>query len=123
MKISGFGNGILYIPKPTEYFNEITDIAQIYKTNNTIYNGNLVDRYGNLANGRIEAVAVFDSDGDKVVCAKHIMYDIGNVTLAEDYTPQNGDYCIAGNGKLSKSDYPTNSYIYSRTGNKYLIIE
>lgn len=123
IKISGYGNSILYIPKPTEYFNEIADIAQIYKTTETILSGNLVDRYGVLANGRIEAIAVFDSDGKKVVCAKNIMYKIDNIILSEGYTPQSGDYLIAENGKLKKSEYPTNAYVYSRAGIKYMILE
>ena len=123
IKISGYGNSILYIPKPTEYFNEITDIAQIYKTTETILSGNLVDRYGILANGRIEAIAVFDSDGKKVICAKNIMYKIDDIILSEGYTPQSGDYLIAENGKLKKSEYPTNAYVYSRAGIKYMILE
>ena len=123
IKISGYGNSILYIPKPTEYFNEIADIAQIYKTTETILSGNLVDRYGILANGRIEAIAVFDSDGKKVICAKNIMYKIDDIILSEGYTPQSGDYLIAENGKLKKSEYPTNAYVYSRAGIKYMILE
>lgn len=123
IKISGYGNSILYIPKPTEYFNEITDIAQIYKTTETILSGNLVDRYGILANGRIEAIAVFDSDGKKVICAKNIMYKIDDIILSEGYKPQSGDYLIAENGKLKKSEYPTNAYVYSRAGIKYMILE
>lgn len=123
IKISGYGNSILYIPKPTEYFNEIADIAQIYKTTETILSGNLVDRYGVLANGRIEAIAVFDSDGKKVICAKNIMYKIDDIILSERYTPQSGDYLIAENGKLKKSEYPTNAYVYSRAGIKYMILE
>lgn len=123
IKISGYGNSILYIPKPTEYFNEIADIAQIYKTTETILSGNLVDRYGVLANGRIEAIAVFDSDGEKVICAKNIMYKINDIILSEGYTPQSGDYLIAENGKLKKSEYPTNAYVYSRAGIKYMILE
>lgn len=123
IKISGYGNSILYIPKPTEYFNEIADIAQIYKTTETILSGNLVDRYGVLANGRIEAIAVFDSDGKKVICAKNIMYKIDDIILSEGYTPQSGDYLIAENGKLKKSEYPTNAYVYSRAGIKYMILE
>lgn len=123
IKISGYGNSILYIPKPTKYFNEIADIAQIYKTKETILSGNLVDRYGVLANGRIEAIAVFDSDGKKVICAKNIMYKIDDIILSEGYTPQSGDYLIAENGKLKKSEYPTNAYVYSRAGIKYMILE
>lgn len=123
IKISGYGNSILYIPKPTEYFNEIADIAQIYKTTETILSGNLVDRYGVLANGRIEAIAVFDSDGKKVICAKNIMYKIDDIILSEGYTPQSGDYLIAENGKLKKSEYPTNAYVHSRAGIKYMILE
>ena len=123
IKISGYGNSILYIPKPTKYFNEIADIAQIYKTTETILSGNLVDRYGVLANGRIEAIAVFDSDGKKVICAKNIMYKIDDIILSEGYTPQSGDYLIAENGKLKKSEYPTNAYVYSRAGIKYMILE
>lgn len=123
IKISGYGNSILYIPKPTEYFNEIADIAQIYKTTETILSGNLVDRYGVLANGRIEAIAVFDSDGKKVICAKNIMYKIDDIILSEGYTPQSGDYLIAENGKLKKSEYPTNAYVYSIAGIKYMILE
>lgn len=123
IKISGYGNSILYIPKPTEYFNEIADIAQIYKTTETILSGNLVDRYGVLANGRIEAIAVFDSDGKKVICAKNIMYKIDDIILSEGYTPQSGDYLIAENGKLKKSEYPTNAYVYSMAGIKYMILE
>ena len=123
IKISGYGNSILYIPKPTEYFNEIADIAQIYKTTETILSGNLVDRFGVLANGRIEAIAVFDSDGKKVICAKNIMYKIDDIILSEGYTPQSGDYLIAENGELKKSEYPTNAYVYSRAGIKYMILE
>ena len=123
IKISGYGNSILYIPKPTEYFNEIADIAQIYKTTENILSGNLVDRYGVLANGRIEAIAVFDSDGKKVICAKNIMYKIDDIILSEGYTPQSGDYLIAENGKLKKSEYPTNAYVYSMAGIKYMILE
>ena len=123
IKISGYGNSILYIPKPIEYFNEIADIAQIYKTKETILSGNLVDRYGVLANGRIEAIAVFDSDGKKVICAKNIMYKIDDIILSEGYTPQSGDYLIAENGKLKKSEYPTNAYVYSMAGIKYMILE
>lgn len=123
IKISGYGNSILYIPKPTEYFNEIADIAQIYKTTETILSGNLVDRFGVLANGRIEAIAVFDSDGKKVICAKNIMYKIDDIILSEGYTPKSGDYLIAENGKLKKSEYPTNAYVYSRAGIKYMILE
>ena len=123
IKISGYGNSILYIPKPTEYFNEIADIAQIYKTTETILSGNLVDRYGVLANGRIEAIAVFDSDGEKVICAKNIMYKIDDIILSEGYTPKSGDYLIAENGKLKKSEYPTNAYVYSMAGIKYMILE
>lgn len=123
MKISGYGNSVVFIPKPTVYFNEITDIAQIYKTTETILSGNLVDRYGILANGRIEAIAVFDSDGEKVICAKNIMYKIDDIILSEGYTPKSGDYLIAENGKLKKSEYPTNAYVYSRTGTEYMILE
>lgn len=123
IKISGYGNSILYIPKPTEYFNEIADIAQIYKTTETILSGNLVDRYGVLANGRIGAIAVFDSDGKKVICAKNIMYKIDDIILSEGYKPQSGDYLIAENGKLKKSEYPTNAYVYSIAGIKYMILE
>lgn len=123
MKISGYGNSIVFIPKPTVYFNEITDIVQIYRTKETILSGNLVDRYGNLANGRIEAVAVFDSDGEKVVCAKNIMYKMSDVKLSDGYIPQNGDYLIAENGLLTKSEYPTNAYVYNRTGVNYMVLE
>ena len=85
--------------------------------------GNLVDRYGNLANGRIEAIAVFDSDGEKVICAKNIMYKIDDVILTENYIPNKGDYLISENGKLKKSEYPTNAYVYSSYGVKYIIVE
>ena len=123
MKISGYGNSVVFVTKPTTYFNEITDIAQIYKTTESVLSGNLVDGYGNLANGRIEAIAVFDSDGEKVICAKNIMYKIDDIILSEGYTPQSGDYLIAENGKLKKSEYPTNAYVYSRAGIKYMILE
>lgn len=123
MKISGYGNSVVFVTKPTTYFNEITDIAQIYKTTESVLSGNLVDRYGNLANGRIEAIAVFDSDGEKVICAKNIMYKIDDVILTEDYIPNKGDYLISENGKLKKSEYPTNAYVYSSFGVKYIIVE
>ena len=123
MKISGYGNSVVFVPKPTTYFNEITDIAQIYKTTESVLSGNLVDRYGNLANGRIEAIAVFDSDGEKVICAKNIMYKIDDVILTDNYIPNNGDYLISENGKLKKSEYPTNAYVCSLFGVKYIIVE
>lgn len=76
MKISGWGNSIVYFPKPTLYFNEITDIAQTYKTESSILAGNLVNLYGDKANGKIESVAMFNSSDGKVICAKNIMYEI-----------------------------------------------
>ena len=123
MKISGYGNSVVYFPKPTLYFNEITDIAQTYKTESLVLAGNLVDLYGNKANGKIESVAMFNSSDGKVICAKNIMYEINNILVSEDYLPQGGDYCKAVDGLLAKSEYPTNAYVFVRSGIKYLIIE
>lgn len=123
MKISGYGNSVVYFPKPTLYFNEITDIAQTYKTESSVLAGNLVDLYGNKANGKIESVAMFNSSDGKVICAKNIMYEINNILVSEDYLPQGGDYCKAVDGLLAKSEYPTNAYVLVRSGIKYLIIE
>ena len=51
------------------------------------------------------------------------MYKIDDIILSEGYTPQSGDYLIAENGKLKKSEYPTNAYVYSMAGIKYMILE
>ena len=51
------------------------------------------------------------------------MYKIDDIILSEGYTPQSGDYLIAENGKLKKSEYPTNAYVYSRAGIKYMTLE
>lgn len=123
MKISGWGNSIVYFPKPTLYFNEITDIAQTYKTESSILAGNLVNLYGDKANGKIESVAMFNSSDGKVICAKNIIYEINNILVSENYLPQDGDYCKAVDGLLAKSEYPTNAYVLVRSGIKYLIIE
>lgn len=123
MKISGWGNSIVYFPKPTLYFNEITDIAQTYKTESSILAGNLVNLYGDKANGKIESVAMFNSSDGKVICAKNIMYEINNILVSEDYLPKDGDYCKAVDGLLEKSEYPTNAYVLVRSGIKYLIVE
>jgi hypothetical protein len=123
MKISGHGNSVVYFPKPTLYFNEITDIAQTYKTESSILAGNLVNLYGDKANGKIESVAMFNSSDGKVICAKNIMYEINNILVSEDYLPKDGDYCKAVDGLLAKSEYPTNAYVLVRSGIKYLIIE
>lgn len=123
MKISGWGNSVVYFPKPTLYFNEITDIAQTYKTESSILAGNLVNSYGNKANGKIESVAMFNSSDGKVICAKNIMYEINNILVSEDYRPKDGDYCKAVDGLLEKSEYPTNAYVLVRSGIKYLIVE
>ena len=123
MKISGHGNSVVYFPKPTLYFNEITDIAQTYKTKSSILAGNLVNLYGDKANGKIESVAMFNSSDGKVICAKNIMYEINNILVSEDYLPKDGDYCKAVDGLLAKSEYPTNAYVLVRSGIKYLIIE
>ena len=76
---------MLFIPKPTLYFNEITDIAQTYKTESSILAGNLVNLYGDKANGKIESVAMFDGSDGKVICAKNIMYEINNILVSENY--------------------------------------
>lgn len=123
MKISGYGNSVVYSPKPTLYFNEITDIAQTYKTESSILAGNLVNLYGDKANGKIESVAMFNSSDGKVICAKNIMYEINNILVSENYLPKDGDYCKAVDGLLAKSEYPTNAYVLVRSGIKYLIIE
>lgn len=123
MKISGHGNSVVYFPKPTLYFNEITDIAQTYKTESSILAGNLVNLYGDKANGKIESVAMFNSSDGKVICAKNIMYEINNILVSENYLPKDGDYCKAVDGLLAKSEYPTNAYVLVRSGIKYLIIE
>ena len=123
MKISGWGNSIVYFPKPTLYFNEITDIAQTYKTESSILAGNLVNLYGDKANGKIESVAMFNSSDGIVICAKNIMYEINNILVSENYLPKDGDYCKAVDGLLAKSEYPTNAYVLVRSGIKYLIIE
>ena len=123
MKISGYGNSVVYSPKPTLYFNEITDIAQTYKTESSILAGNLVNLYGDKANGKIESVAMFNSSDGKVICAKNIIYEINNILVSENYLPQDGDYCKAVDGLLAKSEYPTNAYVLVRSGIKYLIIE
>lgn len=123
MKISGWGNSVVYFPKPTLYFNEITDIAQTYKTESSILAGNLVNSYGDKANGKIESVAMFNSSDGKVICAKNIMYEINNILVSEDYRPKDGDYCKAVDGLLEKSEYPTNAYVLVRSGIKYLIVE
>ena len=123
MKISGWGNSIVYFPKPTLYFNEITDIAQTYKTESSILAGNLVNLYGDKANGKIESVAMFNSSDGKVICAKNIMYEINNILVSENYLPKDGDYCKAVDGLLAKSEYPTNAYVLVRSGIKYLIVE
>lgn len=123
MKISGWGNSVVYFPKPTLYFNEITDIAQTYKTESSILAGNLVNSYGDKANGKIESVAMFNSSDGKVICAKNIMYEINNILVSEDYLPKDGDYCKAVDGLLEKSEYPTNAYVLVRSGIKYLIVE
>ena len=123
MKISGYGNSVVYFPKPTLYFNEITDIAQTYKTESSILAGNLVNLYGDKANGKIESVAMFNSSDGKVICAKNIMYEINNILVSENYLPKDGDYCKAVDGLLAKSEYPTNAYVLVRSGIKYLIIE
>lgn len=123
MKISGYGNSVVYSPKPTLYFNEITDIAQTYKTESSILAGNLVNLYGDKANGKIESVAMFNSSDGKVICAKNIMYEINNILVSEDYLPKDGDYCKAVDGLLEKSEYPTNAYVLVRSGIKYLIVE
>ena len=123
MKISGYGNSVVYFPKPTLYFNEITDIAQTYKTESSILAGNLVNLYGDKANGKIESVAMFNSSGGKVICAKNIMYEINNILVSENYLPKDGDYCKAVDGLLTKSEYPTNAYVLVRSGIKYLIVE
>lgn len=123
MKISGYGNSVVYFPKPTLYFNEITDIAQTYKTESSILAGNLVNLYGDKANGKIESVAMFNSSDGKVICAKNIMYEINNILVSEDYRPKDGDYCKAVDGLLTKSEYPTNAYVLVRSGIKYLIVE
>lgn len=123
MKISGYGNSVVYFPKPTLYFNEITDIAQTYKTKSSILAGNLVNLYGDKANGKIESVAIFNSSDGIVICAKNIMYEINNILVSENYLPKDGDYCKAVDGLLAKSEYPTNAYVLVRSGIKYLIIE
>lgn len=123
MKISGYGNSVVYFPKPTLYFNEITDIAQTYKTKSSILAGNLVNLYGDKANGKIESVAMFNSSDGIVICAKNIMYEINNILVSENYLPKDGDYCKAVDGLLAKSEYPTNAYVLVRSGIKYLIIE
>ena len=123
MKISGYGNSVVYFPKPTLYFNEITDIAQTYKTESSILAGNLVNLYGDKANGKIESVAMFNSSDGIVICAKNIMYEINNILVSENYLPKDGDYCKAVDGLLAKSEYPTNAYVLVRSGIKYLIIE
>lgn len=123
MKISGYGNSVVYFPKPTLYFNDITDIAQTYKTESSILAGNLVNLYGDKANGKIESVAMFNSSDGKVICAKNIMYEINNILVSENYLPKDGDYCKAVDGLLAKSEYPTNAYVLVRSGIKYLIIE
>lgn len=123
MKISGWGNSVVYFPKPTLYFNEITDIAQTYKTESSILAGNLVNSYGDKANGKIESVAMFNSSDGKVICAKNIKYEINNILVSEDYLPKDGDYCKAVDGLLEKSEYPTNAYVLVRSGIKYLIVE
>lgn len=123
MKISGYGNSVVYFPKPTLYFNEITDIAQTYKTESSILAGNLVNLYGDKANGKIESVAMFNSSDGKVICAKNIIYEINNILVSENYLPKDGDYCKAVDGLLAKSEYPTNAYVLVRSGIKYLIIE
>lgn len=123
MKISGYGNSVVYFPKPTLYFNEITDIAQTYKTESSILAGNLVNLYGDKANGKIESVAMFNSSDGKVICAKNIMYEINNILVSENYLPKDGDYCKAVDGLLTKSEYPTNAYVLVRSGIKYLIVE
>lgn len=123
MKISGWGNGVVYFPKPTLYFNEITDIAQTYKTESSILAGNLVNSYGDKANGKIESVAMFNSSDGKVICAKNIMYEINNILVSEDYRPKAGDYCKAVDGLLEKSEYPTNAYVLVISDIKYLIVE
>lgn len=123
MKISGYGNSVVYFPKPTLYFNEITDIAQTYKTGSPILAGNLVNLYGDKANGKIESVAMFNSSDGIVICAKNIMYEINNILVSENYLPKDGDYCKAVDGLLAKSEYPTNAYVLVRSGIKYLIIE
>lgn len=123
MKISGWGNSVVYFPKPTLYFNEITDIAQTYKTESSILAGNLVNSFGDKANGKIESVAMFNSSDGKVICAKNIMYEINNILVSEDYRPKDGDYCKAVDGLLEKSEYPTNAYVLVRSGIKYLIVE
>ena len=123
MKISGWGNSIVYFPKSTLYFNEITDIAQTYKTESSILAGNLVNLYGDKANGKIESVAMFNSSDGKVICAKNIMYEINNILVSENYLPKDGDYCKAVDGLLAKSEYPTNAYVLVRSGIKYLIVE
>lgn len=123
MKISGYGNSVVYFPKPTLYFNEITDIAQTYKTESSILAGNLVNLYGDKANGKIESVAMFNSSDGIVICAKNIMYEINNILVSGNYLPKDGDYCKAVDGLLAKSEYPTNAYVLVRSGIKYLIIE
>ena len=123
MKISGYGNSVVYFPKPTLYFNEITDIAQTYKTESSILAGNLVNLYGDKANGKIESVAMFNSSDGIVICAKNIMYEINNILVSENYLPKDGDYCKAVDGLLTKSEYPTNAYVLVRSGIKYLIVE
>lgn len=51
------------------------------------------------------------------------MYEITNILVSENYVPKDGDYCKAVDGLLTKSEYPTNAYVFVRTGKKYLIIE
>uniref|UniRef100_UPI003FEDB770 hypothetical protein n=1 Tax=Phocaeicola coprocola TaxID=310298 RepID=UPI003FEDB770 len=94
-----------------------------YKTGSSILAGNLVNLYGDKANGKIESVAMFNSSDGKVICAKNIMYEINNILVSENYRPKDGDYCKAVDGLLTKSEYPTNAYVLVRSGIKYLIVE
>lgn len=119
--ITGYGNVRPMIRKPTNNDIHVADIVYNFNKNTPI--GNLVDEYGDNANGRIFGIVVKSTDGI-ITAYRNMRYAIaGQINCAADYTPKKGDYCIAENGLLKKVDYMTNAIVVDISGSLWLLIE
>lgn len=117
----GYGNTPMMIRKLSNNFDvQISDVVERIASSVPI--GNLIDRTGVSANGKIYAV-VSNIDNENAIVLRNCRYAIVNqINIADGYTPKKGDFCIAEEGLLKKADFMTNAEVIEIGGTLWLEI-
>ena len=117
----GYGNTPMMIRKLSNNFDvQISDVVERIESSAPI--GNLINRTGANANGKIYAV-VSNIDNENAIVLRNCRYAIANqINIIDGYTPKRGDFCIAENGLLKKADFITNAEVIEIGGTLWLEI-